>query len=527
MTEEHADETMVASMRADAERQGADDRKVTDAPHYLARVLMANGIRNMYGVVGIPVTDFARIAQGMGMRFVGMRHEEDAVNAAAADGFITGRPAVTLTVSAPGFLNGLPALLEATVNGYPVIMIGGSSTRHVVDLEEGEYEGLDQMNYAKQFCKASLRIDRIEDIPLAVARAMHIASSGRPGAVYIDFPDDTVAQTLSQSEADRLMCTATDPAPAMVPARESIDAALALLQQAERPLMVIGKGAAIARAEEEIREAKGRMETVEHDLEIALLPKDPNDEKNLFLEIRAGTGGDESALFAGDLLRMYLRYAENRGWKTEIVSENPSDLGGYREVIVRIIGRAAYSALKFESGVHRVQRVPVTESQGRIHTSAATVAVLPELDAVEVADLSPKDLRIDVFRASGAGGQHVQKTDSAVRITHLPTGLTVECQDERSQTQNKARAMAVLAARLYAMREAEQKAKEASERKSLVGSGDRSERIRTYNFPQGRVTDHRINLTLYRLDAVLDGDLDELISALTMEHQASLLASSL
>ncbi len=282
-----------------------------------------------------------------------------------------------------------------------------------------------------------------------------------------------------------------------------------------------------AYAEEEIREAKGRMETVEHDLEIALLPKDPNDEKNLFLEIRAGTGGDESALFAGDLLRMYLRYAENRGWKTEIVSENPSDLGGYREVIVRIIGRAAYSALKFESGVHRVQRVPITESQGRIHTSAATVAVLPELDAVEVADLSHKDLRIDVFRASGAGGQHVQKTDSAVRITHLPTGLTVECQDERSQTQNKARAMAVLAARLYAMREAEQKAKEASERKSLVGSGDRSERIRTYNFPQGRVTDHRINLTLYRLDAVLDGDLDELISALTMEHQASLLASSL
>lgn len=282
-----------------------------------------------------------------------------------------------------------------------------------------------------------------------------------------------------------------------------------------------------AYAEEEIHAAKNRMETVERDLEIALLPKDPNDEKNLFLEIRAGTGGDESALFAGDLLRMYLRYAENRGWKTEIVSENPSDLGGYREVIVRIIGRAAYSALKFESGVHRVQRVPVTESQGRIHTSAATVAVLPELDAVEVADLSSKDLRIDVFRASGAGGQHVQKTDSAVRITHLPTGLTVECQDERSQTQNKARAMAVLAARLYAMREAEQKAKEASERKSLVGSGDRSERIRTYNFPQGRVTDHRINLTLYRLDAVLDGDLDELISALTMEHQASLLASSL
>lgn len=280
-------------------------------------------------------------------------------------------------------------------------------------------------------------------------------------------------------------------------------------------------------AEDEVKSALARLDALEHELQIALLPKDPNDEKNIFLEIRAGTGGDESALFAGDLLRMYLRYAEGRGWQTEIVSENASDLGGYREVIVRIVGRGAYSALKFESGVHRVQRVPVTESQGRIHTSAATVAVLPELDDISVVDISPKDLRIDVFRASGAGGQHVQKTDSAVRITHLPTGLTVECQDERSQTQNKARAMSVLTARLYAMRQAEQKEREASERKSLVGSGDRSERIRTYNFPQGRVTDHRINLTLYRLEAVLNGDLEELITALTTEHQASLLASSL
>lgn len=278
-------------------------------------------------------------------------------------------------------------------------------------------------------------------------------------------------------------------------------------------------------AEEEVRNAKSRMDAVEEELRIALLPKDPNDEKNLFLEIRAGTGGDESALFAGDLLRMYLRYAETQGWLTEIVSKNESELGGYREVIVRVIGRGAYSKLKFESGGHRVQRVPVTESQGRIHTSACTVAVLPEADELGEVVLNPADLRIDVFRASGAGGQHVQKTDSAVRITHLPTGLVVECQDERSQTQNKARAMAVLAARIRAQQEAERQAKEASERRSLVGSGDRSERIRTYNFPQGRVTDHRINLTLYRLEAVMNGDLDELISALAAEHQAEALAA--
>ncbi len=278
-------------------------------------------------------------------------------------------------------------------------------------------------------------------------------------------------------------------------------------------------------AQEEIDSAKKRLDTIEHELQIHLLPRDPNDSRNIFLEIRAGTGGDESALFAGDLLRMYLRYAENQKWQTEIVSKNESELGGYKEVIVRIIGEGAYSKLKFESGGHRVQRVPATESQGRVHTSACTVAVLPELDAVEEVELNPVDLRIDVFRASGAGGQHVQKTDSAVRITHLPTGLVVECQDERSQTQNKARAMQILASRIYAARVAEQQAKEASERKSLVGSGDRSERIRTYNYPQGRITDHRINLTLYRLDAIMDGDLHEIITALTTQHQADQLAA--
>ena len=265
-------------------------------------------------------------------------------------------------------------------------------------------------------------------------------------------------------------------------------------------------------AQEEILEAQKKLEVIEHELQILLLPKDPNDSRNIFLEIRAGTGGDESALFAGDLLRMYLRYAEDHRWQTEIVSKNDSELGGYKEVIVRIIGEGAYSKLKFESGGHRVQRVPATESQGRVHTSACTVAVLPEL-------------RIDVFRASGAGGQHVQKTDSAVRITHLPTGMVVECQDERSQTQNKARAMAVLASRLHAAQVAEQQAKEASERKSLIGSGDRSERIRTYNYPQGRVTDHRINLTLYRLEAIMNGDLEEIITALTTQHQAEQLAA--
>ena len=278
-------------------------------------------------------------------------------------------------------------------------------------------------------------------------------------------------------------------------------------------------------AQAEFTECREKLEQLDKDLENMLLPTDPNDKRNIFLEIRAGTGGDESALFAGDLLRMYMRYAERQGWKTEIVSKSESDLGGYKEVIVRVIGDGAYSKLKFESGGHRVQRVPATESQGRIHTSACTVAVLPELDEVEEVHIDPSELRIDVYRASGAGGQHVQKTDSAVRITHLPTGLVVECQDERSQRQNKERAMQVLASRLYAMRVAEQQQAEASERKSLIGSGDRSERIRTYNYPQGRVTDHRINLTLYKLDQIMDGDLDEIISALITEHQAEQLAA--
>ncbi|CAE6801395.1 Peptide chain release factor RF1 [Paraburkholderia domus] len=278
-------------------------------------------------------------------------------------------------------------------------------------------------------------------------------------------------------------------------------------------------------AEEEIRAARERMEKLGAELQKMLLPKDPNDDRNIFLEIRAGTGGDESALFAGDLLRMYLRFAERNRWQVEMMSASESDLGGYKEVIVRIAGEAAYSKLKFESGGHRVQRVPATETQGRIHTSACTVAVMPEADEIGEVEINPADLRIDTFRASGAGGQHINKTDSAVRVTHLPTGIVVECQDDRSQHKNKDRALKVLAARIKDKQSHEQQQKEAATRKSLIGSGDRSERIRTYNFPQGRLTDHRINLTLYRLDAIMDGDLDELIAALVSEHQAELLAS--
>lgn len=278
-------------------------------------------------------------------------------------------------------------------------------------------------------------------------------------------------------------------------------------------------------AGDEINAAKERIAALEDDLQRLLLPRDPNDERNLYLEIRAGTGGDESALFAGSLLRMYLRYAERQRWNTEIVSANESDLGGYKEVIVRIEGQGAYSKLKFESGGHRVQRVPETEAQGRIHTSACTVAVLPEADEIDAVKIDPSELRVDVFRASGAGGQHVQKTESAVRLTHLPTGVVVECQDERSQHKNKERAMGILVARIHAAQVSAAQAKEASERKSLIGSGDRSERIRTYNFPQGRVTDHRINLTLYKIDAIMDGDITDLVNALTAEHQAELLAA--
>ncbi|SPU51208.1 peptide chain release factor 1 [Bordetella trematum] len=278
-------------------------------------------------------------------------------------------------------------------------------------------------------------------------------------------------------------------------------------------------------AEEEIETARERLQALEAELQVLLLPRDPDDGRSVFLEIRAGTGGDESALFSGDLLRMYSRYAEGQGWRVEIMSESESELGGYKEVIARIDGDGAYGRLKFESGAHRVQRVPATEAQGRIHTSACTVAVMPEADAVSEVVINPADLRIDTFRASGAGGQHINKTDSAVRITHLPTGLVVECQDDRSQHRNKDRAMQVLAARLKDKELRERQNKEAAERKSLVGSGDRSERIRTYNFPQGRVTDHRINLTLYKLQQIMEGDLDELTGALLAEHQAEQLAA--
>lgn len=277
-------------------------------------------------------------------------------------------------------------------------------------------------------------------------------------------------------------------------------------------------------AEAELEEGAQRIEQLEAEIKLALLPKDPDDERNLFVEVRAGTGGDEAALFAADLLRMYSRYAESQGWKVEIVSASESDLGGYREVIARVIGHGAYARLKFESGGHRVQRVPVTETQGRIHTSACTVAVMPEADDLAEVQINPADLRIDTFRASGAGGQHINKTDSAVRITHLPSGLVVECQDDRSQHRNRAQALSLLAARLHDRQVRERQASEAATRKSLVGSGDRSERIRTYNFPQGRVTDHRINLTLYKLDAVMQGMMQEIIDALTLEQQSAQLA---
>ena len=277
-------------------------------------------------------------------------------------------------------------------------------------------------------------------------------------------------------------------------------------------------------AETEIEADRRKLTNIETEILRQLLPKDPNDERNIFLEIRAGAGGDESALFAGDLFRMYSRYAERERWQVEVVSQNPSEVGGYKEIIVRIIGHGAYSRLKFESGGHRVQRVPVTETQGRVHTSTCTVAVLPEADEISDITLNPADLRIDTFRASGAGGQHINKTDSAVRITHLPTGIVAECQEGRSQHKNKAQAMSVLVARILDKQVRAQQAEQAATRKSLVGSGERSERIRTYNFPQGRITDHRINLTLYKIEQIIDGELDELCSALAAEHQAAQLA---
>ncbi len=277
--------------------------------------------------------------------------------------------------------------------------------------------------------------------------------------------------------------------------------------------------------EEELKDARARLEDLSLELQKMLLPKDANDERNVFLEIRAGTGGDESALFAGDLFRMYARFAERNRWTVEVVSQSQSEVGGYKEIIAKVSGAGVYSKLKFESGAHRVQRVPQTETQGRIHTSACTVAIMPEVDEVDDVVLNPADLRIDTFRASGAGGQHINKTDSAVRITHIPTGTVVECQDDRSQHKNKAQAMSVLVARIRDAQLREQQSKQAAERKSLVGSGDRSERIRTYNFPQGRVTDHRINLTLYKIEEIMDGDLDELTGALMSQHQADLLAA--
>lgn len=298
--------------------------------------------------------------------------------------------------------------------------------------------------------------------------------------------------------------------------QENISEAKSLLKDADAEMRDM--------AQEELKACEEELSDIEMDLQKLLLPKDPNDEKNVFLEIRAGTGGDEAAIFSGDLFRMYCKYAESQRWKVEVLSESLGDHGGYKEIISQIIGQGVYSKLKFESGAHRVQRVPETESQGRVHTSACTVAIMPAADEVDDIDINKGDLRIDTFRASGAGGQHVNKTDSAIRITHLPTGMVVECQDERSQHKNKARAMSLLSARLKNAQEEVAAQSIAEERRSLVGSGDRSERIRTYNYSQGRVTDHRINLTLYKLGEVMEGQLDEVIQPLINEHQADQLA---
>lgn len=278
-------------------------------------------------------------------------------------------------------------------------------------------------------------------------------------------------------------------------------------------------------AKEELKQANESIERLESELQILLLPRDPNDDANVFLEIRAGTGGDEASIFSGDLFRMYGKYAEQRGWKMEVVSASEGEHGGYKEIITKINGDGVYSQLKFESGAHRVQRVPATESQGRIHTSACTVAVMPEVDEVEGIDINPADLKVDTFRASGAGGQHVNKTDSAIRITHIPTGVVVECQDQRSQHKNRAAAMSMLKSKLLQAEIDKQQKEQSDTRRNLVGSGDRSERIRTYNYPQGRVTDHRINLTLYKLDEVMEGYLDSVIQPLVLEYQADLLAA--
>ena len=300
-------------------------------------------------------------------------------------------------------------------------------------------------------------------------------------------------------------------------AQADMSAAVEMLNDEDSEVRAMGK--------EEIETLKASLDDLEIAVRKELIPKDPNDDSNIYLEIRAGTGGDEAAIFAGDLFRMYTKYADSLGWKLEIMSAHEGEHGGYKEIISRIIGNGAYAKLKFESGAHRVQRVPETETQGRIHTSACTVAVLPEADEIDEVDINPTDLRVDTYRASGAGGQHVNKTDSAVRLTHLPTGIVVECQDERSQHKNRAHAMSLLKARIFDEQQQQQDRERAAKRKSLVGSGDRSERIRTYNFPQGRVTDHRINLTLYKIDEVLMGNLSRLVEPLTNEHQADQLAA--
>ena len=298
-------------------------------------------------------------------------------------------------------------------------------------------------------------------------------------------------------------------------AQSSIEEARQMMQESDEELREM--------AAEELQEGQLQSEKLEREIQLLLLPKDPNDDNNIFLEIRAGTGGDEAAIFSGDLFRMYQKYAENRGWPIEILSQNLGEHGGFKEIIVRIAGQGAYSRFKFESGTHRVQRVPETESQGRIHTSACTVAILPEVEDVEAVDINPADIRTDTFRASGAGGQHVNKTDSAIRLTHLPSGIVVECQDERSQHKNRARAMSLLQSRLLEQEQQRQQSEVAESRRLQVGSGDRSQRIRTYNYPQGRVTDHRINLTLYKLDEFLAGNLDMVVDPLMQEHQADLL----
>ncbi len=299
--------------------------------------------------------------------------------------------------------------------------------------------------------------------------------------------------------------------------KENLNAARSMLQDSDADMKAL--------AQDEIKQAQQELEETTQKLQVLMLPRDPNDDHNIYLEVRAGTGGDEAALFSGSLFRMYTRYAEIQGWRVELISESLGEKGGYKEVVAKIMGEGVYAKMKFESGAHRVQRVPETESQGRIHTSACTVAIMPEIEEVEAVDINPNDLKIDTYRASGAGGQHVNKTDSAIRITHLPTGTVVECQDERSQHKNRARAMSLLQAKILQAERDKQQAEQASTRRNLVGSGDRSERIRTYNFPQGRVTDHRINLTLYKLDEVLAGDLSPVIDVLVQEYQADQLAA--